>query len=76
MAQGTVLGLPIEIPDDLRTPLGAVIVVKALDGDDEIAYFITKTTDVTRVEATGMLITASDEFRVSLADVARDPDSG
>jgi hypothetical protein len=72
VASETVFGMPIEVSDDLRTPLGAVVVFKGFDENDEIAYFIAKTSDVTRTEAVGMLIIASDEFRASLAELARD----
>jgi hypothetical protein len=74
MAEITCAGLPLKAPDDMVTPLGAVVVVKALDGRDEVSYYILKTDDILRVEAVGMLVTASDEFRASLADLAREPD--
>jgi hypothetical protein len=73
MAETTVAGLPLQVPDDLAQPLGAVVVIKGLARDDEVCYYILKTSDITRTEATGMLIMAADEFRASLAGLAREP---
>lgn len=72
MAEVTVAGIKLNAPDDLATPLGAVAVIKALDSQGEIAYYFLKSDDVSRIEAVGMLVTASDEFRASLAELARD----
>ena len=68
----TVLGVQVDIPDDMAQPLGVVMVVKALDDTGEVVHYIAKSSDIHRVEAVGMLITASDEFRASLAELARD----
>jgi hypothetical protein len=73
MADTTVAGLTLDLDDDLSTPLGAAVVVKGLDKAGDVCYFIGKTSDVTRTEAVGMLIAASDEYRAGLADLARDP---
>lgn len=67
----TVLGLPIKVSEDLRTPLGAVVIVKGLDSDGDVCHWIHKTDDVTSVEAVGMLVVAGDEFRAGLADLIR-----
>lgn len=74
MAQITIAGLSLEAPDELVTPLGAVVVIKGLDCVGEVSYYIAKTDDVTGVEAIGMLTVASDEFRASLAELARKDD--
>lgn len=65
------LGLPIEVSEDVRQPLGVVVIVKALDADGEVIHWISKTEDITRIEAVGMTMAASDEFRAQLLDLPR-----
>jgi hypothetical protein len=76
MAEETVLGMPVAVSDDLGQPLGAVLVIKGLDLAGQVCYFIAKTPDVTHTEAVGMLVTASDEFRVVLTELTRTPPAG
>lgn len=71
----TVLGMELQhTHETLRQPVAAVVVIKGLDDQGEISYWINKTSDVTRVEAVGMLTVASDEFRAGLAGLLREPD--
>jgi hypothetical protein len=67
----TVLGMPIKVSDDVRQPIGAVVVIKALDKDGDMCHWIAKTDDVTQVEAIGMCTVAADEFRATLLDLPR-----
>lgn len=70
-----VLGMRVDFSDHLTQPIGVVVVVKALDDEDDISYFIGKSDDVTRVEAVGMLTVAADEFRAGLAELRRSDES-
>lgn len=76
MADHTVLGMPIQVSDDVKQPLGAVVVIKALGEDGDLCHWIAKTEDVSRVEAVGMLYVAADEFRATLLSLPREEDRG
>lgn len=67
----TVLGIPVEVSDDIRQPLGAVVIIKALDDSGQVCHWIHKTDDISRVEAVGMATVAADEFRAALLDLPR-----
>jgi hypothetical protein len=71
VAESTILGMPIQVNDDLKQPLGAVVVVKGLDEHGDVCHWICKTDDISKVEAVGMLTVASDEFRATLLDLPR-----
>lgn len=59
MADRTVLGMPLGEPGDdalwAGTPLEAVVIVKMLNADGEMAYVTSATPDLKDVEALGML---------------------
>lgn len=71
MVDGHVLGMPIEVDESVTAPVGAVVIVKALDAAGDMIHWIGKTSDVTQVEAVGMLIAAGDEYRARLLDLPR-----
>lgn len=60
-----VCGLPlVDMPDDI-SPLSALVVVKAIDGDGDVAYYARATEGLTVTEALGMARTA--DIRLSAA---------
>jgi len=71
MADATILGMPVQVNDDLQQPLGAVVIVKGLDDQGDVCYWIHKTDDIHCVEAAGMCTVAGDEFRATLLDLTR-----
>jgi hypothetical protein len=53
----TALGLPLDSRDeayDITQPLEAVVIVKGLDSEDAVRYWVLKTPDLPNVEAMGM----------------------
>ena len=61
-----VCGLPlVDMPDDV-TPLAALVVLKALDGDGEVTYLARASEGVTTVEAVGMAALADLRLRAAL----------
>jgi hypothetical protein len=62
----TVCALPIKgMPDDV-TPLAALVVLKALDADGDVAYYARATDSLTTVEAIGMAVYAETVMTNSL----------
>jgi hypothetical protein len=59
MADRTILGMPLDADGDdalwLGTPLEAVVIVKMLNGNGDIAYVASATAGLKDVEALGML---------------------
>ena len=47
-------GLPLVGMPDSATPLAALVILKALDEDGEVAYFVRATDSLSSVEALGM----------------------
>lgn len=56
------LDLTLDIPEGF-TPLEAVVVIKCLDEDGELALSVRTTSGLTSWESVGMLIAASDQAR-------------
>jgi hypothetical protein len=63
--------MPVKVSDDLSQPIGVVMIIKGLDAEGKVLDFIAKTDDVRTVEAVGMCLAASDEFRACLLDLPR-----
>lgn len=63
MPDQTVLGMAIDLADDLAQPLAAVVIVKGLDNDGNIAYWTSITEGLTGVEAWGMVMFAEQTAR-------------
>jgi hypothetical protein len=59
----TVCGLPLEHGADMVQPLAAVVCVKGLDSEGNIAYWSVCTQDLMLTEAQGMALGLLDEFR-------------
>lgn len=52
----SLLGMDLAVgANDLQQPLDAIVVVKGLDADDQIAWWIARTADLNDMEAEGML---------------------
>jgi hypothetical protein len=61
-----VCGIPLEM--EVATPIAALVMVKGLSEDGEIAYFHEKTDGITLTEAYGMAMSLVDEIRQALLD--------
>jgi hypothetical protein len=55
------------MPDDV-TPLAALVVLKALDADGDVAYYARATDSLTTVEAIGMAVYAETVMTDALVD--------
>lgn len=77
MADVSVLGMPLDAAEDdstwSGTPLEAVVIVKMLNGDGEIAYVTSATPNLKDVEALGMLRYA--QLRMEIGMTARMDDA-
>jgi hypothetical protein len=61
----TVAGLLVEGENDIMQPLAAVVCVKGLDADGEVAYWSRATGGLSRTEAIGMTMGLLDDLRES-----------
>lgn len=61
--EATVLGMSLVNPPPSITPLSAVVILKALDEDGDLAYFTLATEGLLTVEAAGMMAYADSKIR-------------
>jgi hypothetical protein len=60
----TVAGMPLVCEaDDIAVPLAAVVVIKGLDADGDIAYWSCATENLKTTEALGMAVGLVDDLR-------------
>lgn len=64
-------GLPLPMLDDEQVPLGAVVAIKTIDKNGQIAYQEFKSPDLHAIEALGMLDTFTDTLRTQIMASAR-----
>lgn len=55
MAQQTVLGIPVELPEDLSQPTDFAMVIKGLDSDGKVSYWTVSSDSLMNVEIIGMM---------------------
>ena len=55
MPRGEAIGLPVNVPADLKQPLELAMVVKGLDDEGKVAYWTIASDAVTSIEITGMM---------------------
>lgn len=60
--------MPLEGETDIVQPLAALVVVKGLDADGEVAYWARATADVTSVECYGMAMYAAEGLRLGFSE--------
>lgn len=68
----TVLGMRLQGDADIALPLGALVVVKGLDAEGNVAYWATTTDDVTSVECLGMAAFATEVLRLGVGNTDDD----
>lgn len=61
-----VAGLPLKGDDDMEHPLAVVMVVKGLDAEGVVGYYIKATEGLTSVEGMGMSLYLTEKLRLSL----------
>lgn len=61
--EATVLGMPLLGDHDICQPLGAVVCVKGLDADGNVAYWSRSTEGLSMTEAQGMALGLLDDLR-------------
>jgi len=63
LPEATVLGMPLIGDHDICQPLGAVVCVKGLDEDGNVAYWSRATESLSLTEAQGMALGLLDDLR-------------
>ena len=63
LPEPTVLGMPLLGDHDIAQPLGAVVCVKGLDEDGNVAYWSRATDSLSTTEAQGMALGLLDDLR-------------